>query len=193
MPSVRDLDEGECWYKRHLALKAESDRLGRAQCLAQLGSVAYERFRDARNASRPEAELLHRLSAALKLYLEALDLIPADAVNELAAVHTQLDIYNDSGNLEKSLTHFRKSIGHKEAAGNGYGAAQTRFNVAAALARRGRLADAKEYAVAALRGFQDYSANEDVLNALKLIADMDRLQKAEATSQKSEAGSQKSE
>jgi hypothetical protein len=60
--------------------------------------------------------------------------------------------------------------------GNTYGAAQTRANVARALAQRGRFADAKDYAVAALRGYEAYGegAKEEVLKTLKLIAMIDK-------------------
>ena len=107
----------------------------------------------------------------------SLDLLAHDAVNDLAVTHNQLGgIYADAVNLGQALAHYRKSIGYKEAGGNTYGAAQTRYNVALALARRGRFADAKDYAVAALRGFEAYGegAKENVLKTLKLIADIEK-------------------
>jgi hypothetical protein len=63
-----------------------------------------------------------------------------------------------------------------ESAGNLYGAAQARYNVALALANAGRFADARDYANAALRNFQTYraSAQQDVQKALDLIADIDK-------------------
>jgi tetratricopeptide (TPR) repeat protein len=176
LPVIRDLGEAERWSQRSLDLHSQGDRLGRGKGLGQLGYVAWERFEDARKAAKPEAELRDHLNTALEFYLEALDLIPHDAVNDLAVAHNQLGlIYGAAGNLEQALAHYRKSIGYQEAQGNTYGAALTRGNVAVALARRGRYADAKDYAVAALRGYEAYGegAKENVLTTLKLIAEID--------------------
>jgi len=56
------------------------------------------------------------------------------------------------------LPHWREAIDYAEAASNLYEAGQTRYNVALALARAGRLQDAREYAQVALRNFQTGAA-----------------------------------
>jgi tetratricopeptide (TPR) repeat protein len=176
LPAIRDLREAEGWYGRSLELRADEDRLGRARTLGQLGLVAYERFREGRGAARPEQELLAHLNTALRLYLEALDLIPQDAIADLAVTHIQLgNIYGDTGDLDRALEHCRRSISYSEAAGDVYGASQTRYNVAVTLAKAGRFADAKEYAAAALRGYQTFGdrAREEVMKTLELIALID--------------------
>jgi len=107
----------------------------------------------------------------------SLDLLAHDAVNDLAVTPNQLgNIYDAAGNLGQALAHYRKGIGYNEAAGDTYGAALTRYNVALALPRRGRFANAKDYAVAALLGFEAYGegAKEKVLKTLKLIADIEK-------------------
>lgn len=61
--------------------------------------------------------------------------------------------------------------------GNLYGAAQPRFNVALALrATRGRLADAREYAYAALRNYQTYGdrAAAEIQETQGLIAEIEQ-------------------
>ncbi len=58
IPSLRDLAEAERWYQRALDLREAHDRLGRARSHGQLGGVAYGRFAEAREAGRPESELL---------------------------------------------------------------------------------------------------------------------------------------
>jgi tetratricopeptide (TPR) repeat protein len=174
---IRDLTEAERWYQRSLELLSEVDRLGRAKCLSQLGSVAYARFEDAREAGKPAAELAGHLQRALDLYHQALKLAPENAINDLAVYHNELgNIYADAGDLDQALAHYRHSIRYKESAGALYGAAQTQRNVARALALRGRLPDAKEYALAALRNFQTYGegAKGDVLQTLELIAAIDK-------------------
>ena len=85
------------------------------------------------------------------------------------------NIYFDAGDLERALPHWRESIRYKEAAGNVYLAGTTRFNVAVALARSGRLVDALEYARAALRNFEPYGqgAAADIQRARGLIAQIE--------------------
>ena len=157
LPTLRDLDQAEHWYRRSLELCDESDRLGRSRCLGQLGLVAYERFSEARTTGRAREELLRHLAEAVPFYQEALDLLPADAVNELAVAHNQLgSIYGTAGDLDHAVQHFRESIHLKEQADDLYGAAQSRFNLAIALFTASRRADALEYAEAALRGFESY-------------------------------------
>jgi tetratricopeptide (TPR) repeat protein len=157
LPALRDLDQAERWYRRSLELFDERDRLRRGQCASQLGLVAYERFREARTAERPKEEILRHLNEAVRLYHESLDLLPADAINELAVAHNQLGaIYGDAGDLDRAVQHYRESIHYEEMQSNIYGAAQTRFNVAIALFNAGRRTDALEYAEAALRGFESY-------------------------------------
>lgn len=63
-----------------------------------------------------------------------------------------------------------------EAAGNFYNAGAVRYNVAVTLAERGRLAEARLYAQAALRNFQHYqgrAANEEQ-RAQQLLAWIER-------------------
>jgi len=75
----------------------------------------------------------------------------------------------------RALPHFRESIRCEETQSNVYGAAGTRFNVAWALAHSGRVADAREYARAALRNFETYGAGaaEMIQRTQQLLADLD--------------------
>ncbi len=174
----RDLNLAELWYRRSADLSGEHDRLGRARALGQLGLVAWERFKEARDAGEPDAALRTHLNAALEAYHGALDLIPQDAVGQLAVGHNQLGlIYVDAREIDRALRHYRESIHYEELQGNTYGAAQTCGNVAIALARYGRLEDAREYAIAALNRFTSYGADatEGILQAQELI---DRIDKA---------------
>jgi len=159
IPALRDLAQAEQWYQRSLELTAEEDIYQRGKGLGQLGFVAYERFEEARDAQQPAAVQLEHLNAALTYYRQSLSLLPANAVNDLAVAHNQLGlIYNDAGDLERALPHYRDAIRYDETAGNFYGAARTRRNVALALAQKERWEDAQAYAQAALRGFERYGA-----------------------------------
>jgi tetratricopeptide (TPR) repeat protein len=173
LPALRNLDDAERWYRKSLELVADGDRMHRAGSIGQLGLVAFKRFQEACAAKRPEPELLRHLNDALRWYREALEMAPPDAVGQLALIHRQLgNIYIGAGDLALALHHWRESIRLEEVQGNLYGAAQTRFNVAHALARAGRLPDARQYADAALRDFQTYGANaaDDVRKTLTLIS-----------------------
>lgn len=173
LPSLRDLDEAERWYRKGLELVLEEDRLGQARCYGQLGSVAYERFGEARAAKKKEAEILRHLNEALRGYRKALEMTPPDAIEQSAVIHNQLgNVYGDAGDLDRALHYWRESIRLKEAADNVYGAAVTRYNVAAALKNAGRFTDARQYAEAALRGYQTYGAGaaDRVQKTLDLIA-----------------------
>ena len=66
--------------------------------------------------------------------------------------------------------------------GNLYGAAQTRFNVAVALAQVGRLEDALDYARAALRNFESFGdrAAEMIERTRGLVGVIERLQRTKA-------------
>ncbi len=157
LPDLRDLNQAESWYRRSLELFAESDRLARGRCLGQLGIIAKEHFLVARAAGRADEEVLRHFNEAVRCYQGALDLLPEDAINDLAITHHQLGaIFGDAGYLDHSVQQFRESISLREQAGNIYGAALTRFNVAVSLLRAGRCPDALQYAEAALKGFESY-------------------------------------
>ncbi len=177
IPALRDLAQAERWYRRSLELTDEGDRLGRSQCLSQLGYVVWERFKEARAAGEPEEELLRYLNAALQLYHQALDLIPPNAVDDLAVTHNALGlIYGDAGDLDRALPHYRQAIRYFEAAGDLYHAAVVRRNVALALAGAGRLEEARLYAQAALRNFATYGegAAAEIQDTQRLIAEIEQ-------------------
>lgn len=184
LPAIRSLDEAELWYRESLGLRAANDGLGRAKCLGQLGSVAYARFWDARTDSMRGADLLIHLNRALDFYRQVLDLLPANAVPDLAVTHNQVGmVFNSAGDIEGALEHYQKSISYRELEGNLYGAAHTRYNVAIALLKAGRFDDAREYALAALRNYQGYGAGatKEVQKTLELIAGIEKAAKATST------------
>jgi tetratricopeptide (TPR) repeat protein len=183
LPALRDLDAAERWYRRSLDLHAAGDRLGRGQCVGQLGLVAYERFKEAREAGAPEETLAAQLNEAAEQYHRALDLLPPNAVDDLAVAHNQLGlIYRDAGDLARSLRHYRESIRYDEQAGNVYGAAQDRYNVALVFMDARRWQDALDYARAALRGFQTFGARaaQGIQDTRRLIAHIEQARQEDA-------------
>jgi len=173
LPALCDLDHADSWFRQSFDLLDERDRLGRGRCVGELGSVAFDRFVEARTAGRSNAEILRHFNEAMKLYHEALELIPADAIHDLAVTHHQLGlIYRDARDFDSAVRHFREAIQRFEQEGVLFYAAQTRFNMAIALFNAGRQTDALEYAEAALRGFESYGerAEEAIEKTRGLIA-----------------------
>ncbi|NES12513.1 MULTISPECIES: tetratricopeptide repeat protein [Micromonospora] len=155
--ALRDLDQAEHWYRRALELMDESDLMGRANAMMQFGSMAYERFAEARRAGgRGRAEFDH-LQAAIKAYQQALAILPADDVTGLATIHNQLGIiYGLLGATEAALNHYQQSIRYEGRANNRYGAGQSRFNIAVLMSQHDRIGEALLYARAAMRDFEAY-------------------------------------
>ncbi|PWU07289.1 MAG: hypothetical protein C5B51_10300 [Terriglobia bacterium] len=171
LKGLRDLTIAEHWYGRSLELHPKQDVLGRGKCLNQLGAVSFERFEEARQAKQPPEECLAHLSKAAKCSRQALEMFPPDAMEDLAVVHNQLGNISARGRqLETALHHYGESTRYKERQGDRFGAGQTRFNAAAALAFAGRFADARDWAQAALRDFQACeNADQELLLTLKLL------------------------
>jgi len=154
---MRDLGKAESQFHRAFELYEPNDIKARGAALGQLRCVSYERFKEARAAKQSEQELLRHLNDAARFYLQMLELLPPNAVGDLAVAHGSLgNIYNDAGDLHRALSRWRESIRYFESEGNLHSAAQARRNVAVALARAGRLADAREYALAALRNYETF-------------------------------------
>src|SRR5882724_11747885 len=175
LPNLRDFAEAEGWYRRSLELFAPGDQLARGMCSDELGTVALERFREARAKSRPAEELLVFLNEAVGWYHKSLELKPEDAVDTLAVTHHQLgSVYYEAGDLDRALPHYQKAIRYREAQGNLFGASNTRSNVALGLASVGRFADALAYAEEALRGYESYGerAGAEVERTRGLIAEI---------------------
>ncbi len=87
---VRDLDRAEQWFQTALALRPEQDRIGRGKSHNLLGTVAWDRFVEAREADAPSATLLDYLNTALQAHREALDVLPQEALADRATAHNQL-------------------------------------------------------------------------------------------------------
>jgi tetratricopeptide (TPR) repeat protein len=176
LPKLRDLGQAERWYRHSLKLSAD-DQASRAMTLDALGTVAWQRFEDARSAGEPEPVLLGHLNAALDRYRQALDLTPANNHGNRAVTENQLgNLYVRAGDVSQAMDHYQRSIQHEEAQGNIYGAGQTRFNIAILLAENGRVSDALLYARAALRNFREAGpgAAAAAADAERLIARLEQ-------------------
>jgi tetratricopeptide (TPR) repeat protein len=183
LPTLRDLDRAEQWYRRSLELRDERDSQGRAQCLAQLGYVVYERFKEAHSLEQPEAEVRRHLNAALDHYFQALDLLPPNAVDDLRVAHGQIgNIYGDAGDTANARSHWREAIRYAENGDDSFDAGRVRVNVAVSFAEEGRFSDAREYALAALRNFEPFGAgaSEQIQKTQRLLSDIEQRLQSQA-------------
>ena len=177
LAELRNLDEAERWYRMCHDLVIPNDKFVRGMCIANLGSIALERFRDARTAKRPAEELASHLAEAARLYKQAFDVLPAIAVRERGIVHTALGvIYNDAGDIDRAHHHYRQSIQYADKTGDIFHAGKMRYEFAFALWQRDRLTDARVYAEAALANFQTFGhrAADNIRETELLIAAIDK-------------------
>jgi tetratricopeptide (TPR) repeat protein len=175
--ALRDLDEAERWFRKSLEMRIATDTSRDAKCFGQLGSVAYERFKEASAAGRSIEDSTRHLTDAARLYEQALDMFPGSALRDRGVTHNQLgNIYDDAGNLGRALYHYQQDIRYCELARDIYGAGQTRFNVAVTLLAADRLPDARAYAEAALINFQSFGdrAADQIQETEILIARLDK-------------------
>jgi tetratricopeptide (TPR) repeat protein len=173
VPALRDLDSAERWYRRSLGTLDQQDGLGRARVLAQLGRVAYERYRDGRTPEASADQLRDRLAPAVDAYQRALASMPADAIPDRAAAHGALGlVYADLGDVGQALTHLQESVRHYENVGDRYSAGISRYNIAAVFADVAQTSDAQAYAQAALRDFEAVGAGaaQDAEDTRQLLA-----------------------
>jgi tetratricopeptide (TPR) repeat protein len=153
--SMRDLQQAEHWYERSLESFGADNTFRCAQVTVALGTLAYERFLDGREAGKPVEQLGRHLQAAANAYEQALQLLPADAVDTIGVTHNQLgNIYAEAGATDRALKHYRQAIQHKEQQDSRYSAGESRLNATVALWRAGRNREALLYAQAALRDFE---------------------------------------
>ena len=180
-PAVRNLAQAERWLKRSLELIHDDEPAAKAECLAALGRVAWERFNEARKGNAPEAELRRHLGTARQYYQLALEHdLPGDW-GKLAAHNQQLGHVSYSlGDIDRALPHYREAIRCDELHGNTFGAAQTRFNVAIALRDVDRLGEARKFARAAQQDLQSLGPSAAGLleRCNKLIANIEERLKA---------------
>ena len=174
IPGLRDLDQAERWYQQSIVMSSETNGPSQAHVAYQLGQVAYERFKEARNAKAGE-EALRQANIAADYYQQALRQAPAESGSLLDKIWNALgSLYTDVGQVDQALDCYRKSVGYRLAADDQWGAAETRYNAAVALRRADRNRDALRWAEAALRDFEGLgpAATEDVGRTSSLIADI---------------------
>jgi tetratricopeptide (TPR) repeat protein len=170
LDSIKNLDKAEVWYKKSIELRNDADTLARAQCLGQLGNVAYARAEEA-----PLAEKLPYVKTAAKYYRESLDLLHADAASDVSVLHGQLGVVYGllAESHDQALEHWYKAIRSADAIGDVYRASGIRNNIAILLHGRGKHLDARDYIISALAAL-----DREGIDAPELRSSMASLQRA---------------
>jgi hypothetical protein len=174
---LRDFDRAEIAARKSLSLCPEANPTSRAICHGLLGNIAWYRFRTARQAETDIATQRHYLDAAVASYRIQLQLAPENAHDDRAVAHNQLGLINKTiGSFDDSAIHYCQSIHHREASGNTYEAATTRYNLANLYRAARRFQDARDFAQAALASFDSFGgrAAGDVQRSKDLIARIER-------------------
>jgi tetratricopeptide (TPR) repeat protein len=174
IPNIRDLDKAEQLYQDSLKLRDDSNYRDRAICFGQLGCLAYKRAEN-----QTGNELLRHLNKAVEFYSKALELLPNDAIDDLAIAHDMLgNIYFYAGNVNFLLhyckLHYCKAIHYAELAENFYQAARIRYNFAVTLYYANQFDEALLYARAALSNYESFgdkaaAQREDTKQLIELI------------------------
>lgn len=158
--AIRDLEKAESWYRRSLALRPARDNLSRAQCLAQLGALAYRRLEEVRRSGLSGGAFDAQFATAIDFYQQALAATPPEAMDGIAGIHNQLGaVYSHSAShLDLAVEHLLEAIRCYEVIGDRYMAGAVRNNIAGALLNARRFADAREYALSAINILETYPA-----------------------------------
>ena len=142
--TVFDLYRAYQEYGKSAELQHPGDHSSRAKCFSQQSAILMR----AQSADPQLAAAF--LAEALRLSVTALQLFPPENVADLAIVHGRIgQIYRMSGRWADALAYDTAARTLNEAAGETFGQALSRLNVALDLQGLGRLDDARVYAAAA--------------------------------------------
>jgi tetratricopeptide (TPR) repeat protein len=187
LAQVRDLAVAEASYRRSLALYDPNDTSGRLRCIAQIGMVCLERFREGRAKGEPAETLKRYWVMAEQCCQDALSLSPL-AFTDIQSIYGQLaNLYLEIGQLELAREHYEKILQICQHTGDRYVAGQTRFNMARmyillaereadTASQRNTLDRSMAYARAALSDFQHYEGRcvADETKARQFLGDIER-------------------
>jgi tetratricopeptide (TPR) repeat protein len=184
-PQIYDLSKAEYWYGKRLEIERQrKDPQGIAMAMHELGQTAYRRFQEARQKRQGADEMLLHLNRAIEYASQALRTMPEQAIGRTNQIHHLLgNIYDDVGQLELALPHYQKTIEFSERQGDTLYAAKARREMARAYLKKGRLDEAFEYALAALRDVESFngSAPEDLKRSQDLVREIQRIMSEKAT------------
>lgn len=151
-----DLDKAELWLRKAIELGDARDSQRHAMRLHELGNVWYARFVRLRDSGETRIEILEDMAGkAARFAYEALELLPEAPTHQLMLIHHLLgNIWDDTGNIDRALKHYRQAILIGDTRGEWYDGALLCREVARCFFKADRLQDALEYANESLRKLQ---------------------------------------
>ena len=146
--AIHDLNRAYAEYGKSEELQHPNNRTNQAKCVSQRAQILVEAGRDdPEHAAAYLAEAMRDTVTALQLFA------PDDAANQ-AIVHARIgQIYRISGRWSDALGYDTAARALSEAAGDVFGQATGRLNVALDLHGLGRPDDGRVYAAAAAQAF----------------------------------------
>lgn len=161
LPAIRDLDKAEYWYTRRLEIEQQrGDPLGIGMALHELGQTAYVRFQHARQQNQDVDNLRQHIEKAINYANQALDAMPEDAMGRANQIHHLLgNIYDDIQRFDLALPHYQRAIEYSQRKGDTLYAATARRETARGYLKCGRLPEALDYALAALRDVESFGGS----------------------------------
>lgn len=182
LSTVPDLAAAEAAYRRSMDLWDEKGLLHRAICLKHIGMVYQQRFLHGSQSREYLDKQAHDAREAEALYLRALQLCPAEAVNEVAMIHGQLgEFYSIVGDFGSSREHYERAVQGFEESGDRFRSGHIRLAMSGMFLRMSEgdtqpaqrlelLLRVRAYAEAALRDWAQYPGRADIrLNVQRLI------------------------
>jgi tetratricopeptide (TPR) repeat protein len=170
------LDEARRRQEQALALIADSDPIGRANALSELGQLTLIQMVAAQLRGVPAAALDGMIAEAGGRFAEALALIPPEAAPARRTVLLRIgQVYSMAGELDVARKHFEEAIRLAEAGGDRYNAGGSRLSLAVVFGQGRRIEDALLYARAALADFEATGSADDLAaTARELIGSLER-------------------
>jgi tetratricopeptide (TPR) repeat protein len=171
IPELRDLDLAEQWLVRAIELYGE-DRMGRGRCLGQLAQVKQAQLEQMLATGADQDAIKQVWIAAATRVEESFQILPSQAIRELALVHEVAGILFDRlvGQADRALYHYQQMIRMQEELGQPYQAAHARLKAALTLAQAGRFDDAVMFAEQAIQDFGRTGDLKEAERARQLLA-----------------------
>jgi tetratricopeptide (TPR) repeat protein len=179
--AIRDLDKALSWFLKGLELAPKDDFALSAKLLVMCGGIWMHWLRAALT-QRDIPKIKENLGYAMGAYIKAYELLPEYAFKDRAECLGNLaSIYLDAGRREEAEKLYRQALPLARKAGAADFETKNLLNIALVLQKQSKFDDAIAFAKAAEKvAAQMGEQGQDLaMEALKLLADIRRAQKAE--------------
>jgi tetratricopeptide (TPR) repeat protein len=176
--SVNNLSEAEAWYQKSLELRTAEDFAGKGRSRAQLSMVQMLKVAHAVDVGESVDTISGIVARGIQLGQEALSSHSPDALMDRAITHNTMGLmYSICSQHDVAMSHFREAIRlyhliHDDDTGvTAFRLGEALFNTSGSLLAAGQLVDARSYALAAQRQFEQCgkAAIKDLENVNALL------------------------